>query len=165
MTDAAQIGGYGRLCDVLARAQDEAAFFAAIDAARRALLGEGLLTVSAYDAPRSWLERVWSSNPQAYPVGGGKHKGDTPWTRQVLHRGEVFVGEGDAAIAEAFDDHERIRGLGLHAVVNVPLLWRGACIATFNVLRPQPRWAPREIEHVRTLAQVSLAAMVARRAR
>lgn len=155
------MGGYAALCDALADAKDETAFFAALDAARRELLGDGLLTVSRYDGERSRLDRVWSSNPQAYPVGGGKDKADTPWTRQVLQRGEVFVGEGDEAIVQAFDDHERIRALGLHAVVNVPLRWRGRCIGTFNVLRPQARWAPGELAHVRTLAQIALAALVA----
>lgn len=163
MRAASAMSAYGALCDALAGTGDEAAFFAAIDAARRALLGEGLLTVSTYDAERSRLDRVWSSNPQAYPVGGGKHKSDTPWTRQVLQRGEVFVGEGDEAIVQAFDDHERIRGLGLRSVVNVPLLWRCECIGTFNVLRPEPRWAAEEIAHVRTLAQIALAAVLARR--
>lgn len=72
-----------------------------MDDARRERVGDGLLTVSTYDAGRSCLARLWSSDPQSYPAGGIKHKADTPWTRQLLQRGEVFIGEGDAAIAAA----------------------------------------------------------------
>ena len=134
MSMAATSHAWSALCDAPAVAEDNAVVFAAVDAARREWVGDGLLTVSAYDAERRCLARLWSSDPQAYPAGGIKHKADTPWTRQVLQRGEAFVGEGDAAIAAAFDDHEGIYGCGMHAIVNVPMLWRRRCVSKFNVL-------------------------------
>ena len=84
-------------------------------------------------------------------MSGRKRKALTPWTRQLLHLAEVFVGEGDAALAAVFDDHARIAALGLHAVVNVPLLERGRCVATFNVLGTRPHWLPQELAAVRLL--------------
>ena len=98
------------------------------------------------------LRRIWSSRPDAYPVGGGKTKTLTPWSRQLLQRGEVFVGEGDAALAEVFDDHTRIASLDLHSVVNVPLLRDGHCAATFNVLGTRAHWQAREIAAIELLA-------------
>lgn len=142
------------LCDSLARAGADEEVFAAVDGARRAFVGDGLATVNAYDAARSRLTRLWSSDPEAYPAGGGKDKADTPWTRQVLQRREVFVGEGDLAIASAFDDHARIRALGMHAIVNVPVLWQRQCLGTFNVLRAEPNWAPGDVARLRVLAQM-----------
>ncbi len=153
---------WSALCDALAVAEDNAAFFAAVDAERLDRVGDGLLTVSAYDAERCCLTRLWSSDPLAYPAGGIKHKADTPWTRRVLQRGEVFIGEGDAEVAAVFDDHERIRGCGMHAIVNVPLLWRRRCVGTFNVLRAQERWAADEIVHLRMLAQLTVSAVLTR---
>jgi GAF domain-containing protein len=62
------------------------------------------------------------------------------------------VGEGDAALAEVFDDHARIASLDLHAVVNVPIVREGRCVATFNVLGRQPRWQVQDIAAIRLLA-------------
>lgn len=59
------------------------------------------------------------------PIGGPQEKTPTAWTRQLLHRAEVFVGEGDAAWAAVFEEHAHIAARGLHAVVNVPLLDAG----------------------------------------
>jgi GAF domain-containing protein len=146
------------LCDALPRAATFEAAMVHIEAARLALLGPGLLTVNlnattADDPPDEvQLQRLWSSNPQAYPVAGRKRKTLTPWTRQLLVRAEVFIGEGDAALAQVFDDHALIAALGLRAVVNVPLLEDGRCAATFNVLGTRPHWTPEEIARVRLLA-------------
>jgi hypothetical protein len=146
------------LCTALERARDAAEALAGIEAARHALLGQGLLTVNL-DATRPGdpageihLERGWSSDPAAYPVRGRKRKLLTPWTEQLLVRGQMFVGEGEDALARAFDDHERILGLGLKAVINVPLMEDGRCRATFNVLGTRPRWRPEEVLAVRLLS-------------
>jgi hypothetical protein len=147
-----------RLCDALARNPDPAQALAAIEAARAALLGPGLLTVNLVatepgDPPGEiHLQRGWSSNPAAYPVGGRKRKLPTPWTEQLLVRGEVFIGEGEAALASVFDDHARIAALGLESVINVPLIERGRCRATFNALGMHPRWKREDIASVRLLA-------------
>jgi hypothetical protein len=141
----------------LPRAGDMAAALQCIDGVRRQQLGDGLLTVNIDASPSGdidsdsdseivQLQRVWTSDPAAYPVGGRKRKAMTPWTRQLLRRGEVYVGEGEAALREVFDDHARIAALGLRAVVNVPLLdSRGRCRATFNLLGVRPAWRADEL--------------------
>lgn len=143
----------------LPRAGGMAEALQCIDRVRRQQLGEGLLTVNVDASPADRaeadtieLQRIWSSDPEAYPVGGRKRKTMTPWTRQLLRRGELFVGEGEAALREVFDDHERIAGLGLRAVVNVPLLdAQGRCRATFNLLGMRSAWQPQEIALVQLL--------------
>ncbi|HEY0202430.1 MAG TPA: GAF domain-containing protein [Burkholderiaceae bacterium] len=146
------------LCENLARAQTADTALRHIDAARVDLLGAGLLTINLDvtapgDPPDEvQLQRWWSSEPDAYPVGGRKRKTATPWTMQLVRRAEVFVGEGPAALAEVFNDYARIAALGLQAVVNVPVLDTGRCVATFNVLGTRPRWQAHEIACVRLLA-------------
>ena len=146
------------LCDGLSRAQSPEAALELLNRARALLLGPGMLTVNldvttAGEPPGEIrLRRIWSSEPAAYPVGGGKRKTQTPWTRQLLGAGQLFVGEGDAALARVFDDHATITTLGFHAVINVPLLKQGRCVATFNVLGARADWQPQEIGAVRLLA-------------
>lgn len=146
------------LCRGLPRAASMDAALGLLEQARAMALGEGMLTVNqdvttAQDPPGEIrLRRIWSSRPDAYPVGGGKTKTLTSWSRQLLVQGEVFVGEGDASLASVFDDHARIASLGLHAVVNVPLLRDGRCVATFNVLGTRPAWLAGEVAAIELLA-------------
>lgn len=155
------LAAWERLCDALAADPEPADALRHIEAAREAMLGPGLLTVNVdasgpQDPPGEiQLLRGWSSHPAAYPVGGRKRKLPSPWTEQLLRRGEVFIGEGNDALAAAFDDFERIRSLGLQAVINVPLLENGRCRATFNVLGSGPRWQREEIAVVRLLAALA----------
>lgn len=145
------------LCEVLPRATSFDAALSVIECVRQAMLGDGLSTVNKVctlpaSAGEFELQRLWSSNLQAYPVAGLKRKTLTPWSRQLLLHHDVFVGEGDAAITEVFDDHARIMALGLHGVVNVPLLIGGRCAATFNVLGSRAQWMPRDVALIRLLA-------------
>jgi len=153
----AQVNG---LCDALQRAASPLATFDAVGDAALQLLGPGLLTINAWHADAAQIERLWSSDPAAYPVGGRKSKGDSPWRRQLLERGEVFVGEGDEALAAVFDDIETIRSLGCTAVVNVPLCRAGRVIGTFNYLADRSVWSGSELAALRVLA--SLAAQAVR---
>lgn len=143
----------------VAGSEHTAAQFDAVGAATLALLGPGLLTINLWRPDSREVVRQWSSDPAAYPVGGSKRKGDTPWARQLLERCEVFVGEGDAALAEVFDDISTIRALGLRAVVNVPIGERGRCIGTFNYLSPRSAWQADEVETLRQLASLAAPAM------
>ncbi|MGO4329934.1 GAF domain-containing protein [Cupriavidus sp. 2TAF22] len=149
------------LCDALARAPAPAAAFDALGSATAALLGPGLLTINAWRRASAEIERLWSSDTGAYPVGGRKYKADTPWTIRVLHQGQVFVGEGDTALAAVFDDIAVIRGLGLSAVVNVPVCEHGQCVGTFNFLAARNAWTGSEIATLRMLAQMAVPAVLA----
>jgi GAF domain-containing protein len=116
----------------------------------RQATGPGLCTAMRFDAAAMTVRRLYSSDPASYPVGGAKPKRDTPWGRIVLLDRQVFVGEDEAAIRQYFDDHALILGLGLRSVVNVPVLLRGGCVGTLNLLWPEPRVAPDR----RALAQL-----------
>ena len=146
------------LCDGLPRAASLDRALDLLNQARESILGAGLLTVNRdvttpQDPPGEVrLRRIWSSDSVAYPVGGGKTKSRTAWSRQLLEQGRVFIGEGDGALAQVFDDHARITALGLHAVVNVPLLQDDRCVAIFNVLGPRPAWRAGEVAAIRMLA-------------
>ena len=150
------------LCRDLPRADGLAGALRIVEGVRQGLLGDGLLTVNLDATPDDAeagvveLQRIWSSRPDAYPVAGRKRKTLTPWTRQLLRRAEVFVGEGEAALQAVFDDHRLIASLGLQSVVNVPLVRPdGRCFATFNVLGTRPCWTAGEILQIELLAALA----------
>jgi GAF domain-containing protein len=118
---------------------DPAALFAAIDAYAKPVLRQKLCTVNRFDAARIAVVRLYSSDPVAYPPGGSKQKAGTRWGHHVLLERRVYVGEGEAAIRESFDDHAAILALGLKSVINVPVVAHGVCLGTLNMLMTTER--------------------------
>ena len=140
-----------------AAGKSPAALFAAIAEAARRRVGAGLVTAMRHDEAASTVERIYSSNEQAYPVGGRKVKQESDWSRHVLIECRVLVSAGDDLIRKHYNDHVIIFGLGLHSCVNVPLVGHGKCIGTLNVLRAQTEWNEDEIALVRGLGLAALA--------
>ncbi|CAB3733641.1 hypothetical protein LMG26689_04718 [Achromobacter animicus] len=138
-----------------------AAAFQAIDDYARLHLAHALCTVNRYDADAMRVVRLYSSNPQAYPPGGSKDKTGTAWGRQVLLEQRVFVGEGEAAIREFFNDHDAIRSLGLQSVINVPVAYDGVCLGTVNFLMPRPAVSDEDIHAARVAGLLALPAFQA----
>lgn len=149
---------FANLLDMMAEASSAEAALQQIDVCRRLLAGPGVfsvqLNVTTLNDPRNeiLLQRFYSSNGERFPVRGRKRKTLTPWTETLFVRGEVFVGEGSAALEQTFDDFEQMRSLGLNAVVNVPLMHGALCHATFNVFGTCGRWRPQQVEAIRLLA-------------
>ena len=54
--------------------------------------------------PSGEVERVHTSDPAAYPLGGRKPRRDTAWSRQVLERGEPYYANDEAGLRAAFED-------------------------------------------------------------
>jgi hypothetical protein len=108
--------------------------FIAIGEEARGRFGWKLFTAMRYLASGE-VERVHTSNPAAYPLGGRKPRRDTPWSRQVLVRGEPYFANDAAGIRAAFEDADKILGLGLGAVINVPVKDGSRVLGTLNFLR------------------------------
>jgi GAF domain-containing protein len=138
-------------------AKSPAALFAAIAEVAERHVGAGLVTAMRHDETASTVERIYSSNEQAYPVGGRKLKQESDWSRHVLVECRVLVSAGDDAIRKHYNDYAVIFGLGLHSCVNVPLVSHGKCIGTLNVLRAQAEWSEDQIALARALGIAALA--------
>lgn len=142
----------------LAAADTAPTLFAALAAVAAEALGSALFTAMRFDAAAGEVERLYSTNPVAYPVGGRKTKRDTPWATQVLGECRVFVGAGDAAIRGAFDDHAKILSLGLHSIINVPVVVAGTCVGTVNFLMRGDSIAESQVALAEELGRIATAA-------
>lgn len=112
--------------------------------------GWKLFTAMRY-LPSGEVERVHTSNRDAYPLAGRKPRRDTPWSRQVLVRGEPYYANDAAGIRFAFEDAEKILGLGLSAVMNVPVKEGGRVLGTLNFLREAGGYRPQQVEEALAL--------------
>ena len=102
--------------------------------------------------PSGEVERVFTSNVDAYPLAGRKPRRDTPWSRQVLVRGEPYYANDAAGIRFAFEDAEKILGLGLGAVINVPVRDAERVLGTLNFLREAGGYRPEHVDQALGLA-------------
>ena len=127
--------------------------FDRLERASRNSVGHALFTITRFDPATLEVERVHSSNPVAYPVGGRKQKRDTEFSRRILLRGETLICEGDDEIASIFDDHALIRSLGLRSSINVPVRGRdGRCVGVVNFLMTNDRVSAAQIEAASSIA-------------
>ena len=143
-----------RLGAALAAPGQPLAALGTLDAIARPRLGHALCTAMRFDAAAMTVQRLYSSDPVAYPPGGSKPKRDTAWGQQVLVEGQPFLGEGEAAIRGAFDDHPLILSLGLRSVLNLPIRLGGRCLGTLNFL-----WTEAEVPPARRAPAQALALM------
>ena len=128
--------------------------FAAVDALARRWFDHNLLTVLRYDAQQVEVERLYSSNPTAYPVGGRKRKRGTPWGEIVLDAKEIWTGYGADDMRWAFADHELILSLGIMAMMNVPIVLLGRCLGTLNISHASDPFGPADHPQAHLLASL-----------
>ena len=102
------------------------------------------------------VERVHTSNPLAYPLAGRKPRRDTMWSRQVLVRGEPYYANDAAGIRAAFEDADKILGLGLGAVINVPVKEADRVLGTLNFLREAGGYRPEHVEQALALTRKAI---------
>lgn len=107
--------------------------FAAVETLSAAVIGHRLFTVMRYDSARGEVERLYTSMPSVYPVGGRKTKRETAWSDHVLREMRAFRATDPDGIRAAFDDHATIASLGLGSILNIPLVLAGRCLGTMNL--------------------------------
>lgn len=115
---------------------DSAAFEAAFDqvsAFLKARVGHTLFTVSRTLPGGLEVERIYSSLPANYPVGGRNAVDKTEWTRQ-MDRGECFIANAPAEFGEHFHNLDTIVSEGFGAVINIPVSHGGRKLGTLNLL-------------------------------
>lgn len=135
--------------------------FAAADALVKRVIGHTLFTVMRTHEALEEVERVYSSDIGAYPVGGRKKKKDTHWGRVVLKQGQVFVARTPAEVKRVFADHELIFSLGIGAIMNVPIAFAGRRLGTMNVSHTANWFAAEDEEKGRVIAAILAPAFVA----
>ena len=128
------------------------AVYSLVSAAADDLIGHRLFTVMAFDAPAMQVQRIYSSNPGAYPPGVAKGKRDTWWGRHVLEEGHSYIGYDADDIRAHFVDYEIIFGLGCESILNTPVRLHGRTIGTMNLLHEAKFYSEADAPAARVLA-------------
>ena len=100
--------------------------------------GAKLVTISTIDVDEDRMIRVYSTDPESYPVGGRDEplrEGDhDPWYDLVVVQQQPWVSFDVAHLRANFSDHELIESLGCGAIINVPVVHEGVTIGSINLL-------------------------------
>jgi GAF domain-containing protein len=142
------------VAEVAATASEPDAVFRAVAALAQKAIGHRLFTIMRLHSDTQEVERLYSSLPDAYPVSGRKPKQGTPWGEQVLDRGEIFIANSPAEVESAFSDHALIFSLGIGAIMNVPIRFRGRSLGTMNICSPAGHFADADRAPGRLLASL-----------
>lgn len=144
---------------VLAAQREEdqpTALFRVMDAALGASIGHRLFTILVHHPHARENERFYTNRPAQYPVGGRKPVTDAPWMRQVIGRGEPYIGRTREDIRSVFFDHELIFSLGCESVLNMPVRWRGRTLGTLNLLHRAGYYDEADVPVARLFAGLAL---------
>jgi GAF domain-containing protein len=118
----------------------------------RETIGWRLLTILRYLEAANAVERLYSSDEAAYPVGGRKPLDKITASHAALEQGTFFLAANKEEVRQAFFDHELIFSLGISAILNVPIRHAGRRLGTLNLCGEQGMYGSDEIAAARTLA-------------
>lgn len=129
---------------------------AALEAAGEALsraVGHRLYTVTRNLAGGREVERIHSTNPEVYPVGGRKPVLPNAFTQRVRQEMKPFLAKTPSGFIPLFPDHETITGLGLGCVMNLPVIFGGSVLGTVNLLDREGAYGEHHVEPAMIIAR------------
>lgn len=149
------------LLPLLARPGQPDVLFDALSARLREVVGFRLFTLLFVDGDE--VARIYSNQPEAYPVSGRKTMGPTPWGAHVIKGRKPWLGRGRADIEWAFYDHELIASLGCGDCINLPVVYDGETVGTFNLLDAEGRYDETHLAAVLPFAPLAVPGFLAAR--
>lgn len=125
--------------------------------------GVKLLTVFAWDAGDDLCTRIWSNQPDSYPVPATKKMGPTRWGDTVLRERQSWCGPTRADMREAFFDHALIESLGCGACLSAPVIWQDRVIGAVSVLDAEGSYQQADAEALGQMTWLLVPALLAYR--
>lgn len=128
--------------------------FRAVDALAQETVGYRLLTVFRPIEVTAELERVYSSDPATYPIGGRKALAAINRDPELARRGEIFLAATPEEVSRTYPDRALLARLGIGAILNVPVRHGGRWLGTLNCAGETNSYGPQEIAAARVLADL-----------
>lgn len=124
---------------------DSADLFHALQDIYDGLLGVELFTCSRFDMVAGKAERIYTSNPSAYPLTGLKDIVPNRWTETVIDARQPFLGRRIADLKDVFPDHEKIAAMGLGSAINAPVFVSNRFLGTVNLLHRDDHYSEQSL--------------------
>jgi hypothetical protein len=140
---------------------DSMIIYRAVERIAAETVGFVFLTTLRYNEVEACVQRLHSSNAQAYPVGGKKPLSKIKESHAALDSGEVFLAPDRAAVKAAFFDHELIFSLGSTAILNAPIRHGGRRLGTLNFCGVEHTYGPDDVRKAKLLAGLLVPSLLA----
>lgn len=134
--------------------------FATVDRSLSRLYSHRLFTILTVVNEGREVERVYSSNTEAYPLLGRKPMGPTPWGEHVIQRKMSWHGRTITDLRWAFPDFETIVSLGCGSCINIPIVVHGNILGTMNMLGSENIFSDAVVAELSVFSSVVAAEMV-----
>ncbi len=141
-----QIEALRRAAAAAGRPGQPAPLYEALEAELGQVIGHRLFTLMAFDPRNREAQRLYSSDPENYPVGGRKAMSKTPWGEKVIDGKIAWIGYSAEDIRWAYPDHELIASLGLESALNLPVIYDDVFIGSANLLHDANWYTPEDIK-------------------
>ena len=106
------------------------------------------------------VERIHSSDPRAYPVGGRKRAADYAASAAKTAQGEVYIAGDAEEVRRVYRDAELIFSIGVTSIMNVPIRWGGQNIGAINLLGDAGQFGAGEAADAALLAALMVPAIL-----
>lgn len=141
-------------------ADQPGATFRAIEAGMRATIGHKLFTIMLHHPDQQAVERIYSTNPAAYPVAGRRPTAEFPLRQRLLVEGEHCIVRDADDLRRTLFDHELIFSLGCESMLVMPVLWRGQTLGLLDLLHEAYWYSEADVALARLFAQLALPAIM-----
>jgi len=122
-------------------------------------IGWRLFTILRHVEADQAVERLHSSDVEAYPVGGRKPLAKIGASHAALEKGEAVLAATKEDVQRAFFDHELIFSLGITAILNVPIRHAGRHLGTLNLCGEEGMYGAADIARAKVLAGLLVPAL------
>ncbi len=151
---------YFPLTEVCATAQTSQPIYEAVVAFCETHFGFKLLTILRHLPDTREIERVYSSNLEAYPIGARKQMGGTPWGDVVLKAGAPWLGNGAADMLWAYPDAAKSLAMGRESSFCAPVRFAGQTLGVLNMSGPRDTYDFSDARHLQTVSAFLVQAML-----
>ncbi len=131
--------------------KESSLIFNSLDNILNDFIGHKLFTILKFDKINSKLERIYTSNPKAYPLQGKKDVIRNFWQVQVLEMGVVCIGYNSQDIKNSFADFDLIEKLGCRSFMIIPVKSGDNIMGSVNLLHEESWYSDNDVKIAQNL--------------
>jgi hypothetical protein len=144
------------------RSESDAAALDVIESACADRFDHILFTALRIDYAAGVMTRLYSNRQDVNAAGGTKPIPSGPWADRLISQRRCYIGYSKEDLKEVFFDHEALWAIGCESVMNVPVVWRGDTVGTFNVLGGPAQYDEKDAAEMMMLGQFAAPLFIAR---
>jgi hypothetical protein len=116
-------------------------------------IGHKLITFTAIDISKKYVERIYTNNPKIYPLLGQKPIPKNKWSNILNNNSKnYFIGKNKKEIQKLFFDYETIFSLGCGSIINFLVKVNKVPLGTINILDREYKYKNSDIKKLETIS-------------